>query len=421
MKRARKRSRRPRAWLRRVTLLLALFGGIAASGLVWLQFRERARERRLDALERTRDDLRARLAVLRAKDAVAASAPPGDVVIGVPEAVVGDLIRQAAAAFLSRVEIDLRDVEIHRTGRVRVRTAVGHVTPGFYDLDVRIHELRAVLEPGTPQVSLRGPQIQVEAPVRLAHGEGRGGLRLRWDSRGLARAFCPDFESRLRVAGTVVPRSYAVSGRLSGDVAEGALTATPSFPDLRVNVRVEPSADSWRALDRLLGERPRRCRAVLGLADVPGQVRRALERGIDVLVPRTVIRPLRFPARLQRVLTREGHETRLRLEPRRMEVTPQMVWYGADLTTDDASRAGSAGLGEPSAQPAPEPSATTLPPPAPPSPSPAAPTPAPEPAAAPRLAPEPAPEGVPSEAPPRGRDPAALSAAPIEGRAQSSR
>ena len=241
-RRASRHPSRRRRFRRRVFAALALITALGGGAFLWVRMRELARDKRLDALERTRDELRARLAALRAKDPVVASAPKGDVLIGVPEAVGSDLIRHAAAAFLSRVEIELHDLLVHKTGRVRVKTLVGRMTPGSYDLEVRIRSLRGTLKPGVPQVRYRGRRIDVEAPVHLTHGEGRADLRLRWDSRGIAGAFCPDFQARFQVRGTVVPRTYAVAGRLEGGVSEGTLTAVPSFPDLEVNLRVEPSA-----------------------------------------------------------------------------------------------------------------------------------------------------------------------------------
>ncbi len=408
MRRMGKHPLRRRRLRRRLFFALASIFVLVAGAFLWTRARELARDERLDALERTRDELRARLASLRARDPVVASAPEGDVLIGVPEAVGSDLIRQAAAVFLSRVEIELHDLLVHKTGRVRVKTLLGRMTPGYYDLDVRIQTLRGILEPGAPQVRFRGRRIEVELPVRLTHGEGRAALRLKWDSRGLAGAFCPDFESRLEVTGTVVPRAYAVAGRLEGELSEGTLVAVPTFPDLEVNLRVEPSQASWRALERMLDQRGFRCRTALKLVDVPGQIRHALEKGFEVKVPRTIIKPLSFPAALQKEVAWEGRHSQLQVRPRTLELTRGFVWYSADVATEEmpaVSPAPSTAL--PAEQPpvaspgpaslvAPAPQATSEPTPAAtPGPTPAVtatPTPMPVPPATATPAPTPTPE-----------------------------
>jgi hypothetical protein len=73
-----------------------------------------------------------------------------------------------------------------------------------------------------------------------------------------------------------------VSGSFALELADGALVATPSFPDLAVNLRLEPSPETWKALDRVLGQRSLQCRAALKLVDVPALVRRLLDRGLNV-------------------------------------------------------------------------------------------------------------------------------------------
>jgi hypothetical protein len=250
--------------------------------------------------------------------------------------------------------------------------------------------------------------------VHLSRGEVRADLRLRWDSRGIAGAVCPDFEARLAVTGGVVPRAYTLTGRLEGGVDEAKLTAIPSFPDLQVNLQIEPSRESWKALDRLLDRRGLRCRAALKLVDVPGQIRRALAAGFDVRIPPTIVKPLTFPAGLQRELTREGRHTRLRVLPRQLVVTPKLVWYSADVETEGMPSAtpGPSLPLEPGAEPveavpAVEAAPPPTPKPTPPLEAPSAPEPVPTSTATPTPAPPPAPTPAPTPV-----EPSATGAAP---------
>ena len=126
---------------------------------------------------------------------------------------------------------------------------------------------------------------------------------------------------------------------LTGD----SLVATPSFPDLEVNLKIEPARESWEALDRVLRERGFPCRAALRAADVPGLVRRLLDQGLKVKVPPKVLRPLRFPSGLQREVTLGETTYELRVAPRQLLVSPRVVWYAADVSPRGGRRAARAG------------------------------------------------------------------------------
>jgi hypothetical protein len=122
-----------------------------------------------------------------------------------------------------------------------------------------------------------------------------------------------------------------VRGTFALELVDGRLVATPSFPDLAIKLQVEPSPQTWAALDRVLGQRSLGCRAALKLVDVPGLVRRLLDRGFTVKVPSTIFRPLRLPVGLRREV-KVGERTHLvQMIPRRVSLTPQIAWLSADL------------------------------------------------------------------------------------------
>ena len=187
------RKTRKKRWRRRLALVVVLAVGLAA-GFEWRAWR---REGRLAALERTRDALRAELASLRARDAVTGAAPEGALLVGVPERAGAEIVRHLAAGFLKHVEVELRDLRVRRSGPVRVKPLVGRMTAGVYALDLRIHEVTGVLEPGVPRMRYEGGQVGLDLPLRIARGEGRATLRFRWDSKGVAGAVCGDFAARI--------------------------------------------------------------------------------------------------------------------------------------------------------------------------------------------------------------------------------
>jgi hypothetical protein len=333
------RKARKKGWRRRLALVVLLGVGLAA-GFGWRAWR---REARLADLERTRDALRAELASLRARDAITGSAPEGALLVGVPERAGAEILRHLVSGFLRQVEVEVRDLRVRKSGAVRVKPLIGRMTAGTYALDLRIQEVEGVLEPGVPKVRYEGGRVGVELPVRVARGEGRATLRFRWDSRGVAGAVCGDFAARIPVRGTVAPRTYPVRGVLEMTLAGDAIVATPSFPDLEVRLKIEPARESWEALDRVLGQRGFQCRAALRAADVPGLVRRLLDQGLKVKVPPRILRPLRFPAGLQREVTLGETTHELRVAPRQLLVSPRVVWYAADVSPREGRRAARAG------------------------------------------------------------------------------
>jgi hypothetical protein len=128
-----------------------------------------------------------------------------------------------------------------------------------------------------------------------------------------------------------VSRTYPVDGSFALGLEDGTLVATPSFPDLELNLQVEPSAETWREVGRVLAERSPQCRAALRLVDVPALLRRLLDRGFDVKVPPKVFQPLRLPAGLRREVTVGGRSHVVLAAPRRVAIGPEVVWLGADV------------------------------------------------------------------------------------------
>ena len=298
-----KKRRRGRRLLVLLVLAALVGGGIAA--LRW--WRERSRDFRIAALVRRRDALRERLAALAAKDPVMAAAPAADVLLGIPERVGAELIGEIATGFLGETRVELNDLAVRKSGEVSAKTLFGRMTPGAYSIDLHIHEIRGVLAARAPKVSFEGQRIAVALPVRVTRGKGRATLLFRWDSHGLAGALCGDFQARVPLSGRVVPGTYVARGWFDVALAGQTLTAQPAFPDLKVNLRIEPSRETWEAVDKVLGERGAGCRAALKLVDVPALLRGILEKGFDVAVPQKLFeKPLELHAAWRREVTFAG-------------------------------------------------------------------------------------------------------------------
>src|SRR5262249_5548917 len=150
-------------------------------------------------LEKTRDELRARLLALRNEAALLAQAPAADILVGLPVAFSTHLVRQVLDGFLSQIEIVLEDLDVRKEDEVHVKSFVATVTPGAYKLHLKLHEARALLEPGAPTLAFKGNRLAISLPVTLAEGRGRATLDLDWTSRGIGAAVCDDFHVTLPV------------------------------------------------------------------------------------------------------------------------------------------------------------------------------------------------------------------------------
>jgi hypothetical protein len=285
----------------------------------------------LRALEARRDELRGQLARALAADARLQAAPRTDVLIGVPAAFTGALARELTRGFLSQVEIRLRGLRLHKQDHVDVKALVATLRAGSYDVDVQVHEVTALLRPGEPRVEFDGARVKLRLPVRLAEGRGRARVDFRWDSQGVGKVVCEDFDVSQEVSAGVTPRTYELSGAFTLEVEDGALVARPDFPERLLKVNVEPAAETWEAVERVVQERTWKCEKALGAVDVPKLLRGLLAKGFDVRLPRRLFKPVRLPAAFEQSLAIEGRTYDLLARPADLALGPGMLWYGAAL------------------------------------------------------------------------------------------
>jgi hypothetical protein len=280
-------------------------------------------------LEKTRDELRARLLALRNQDPQFAQAPPADILVGLPVAFSTHLVRQVLDGFLSQIEIVLEDLDVRKEDEVHVKSFVATITPGAYKLHLKLHEARALLRPGAPTLAFKGNRLAISLPVSLAEGQGRATLDLDWTSRGIGAAVCDDFHVSLPVTGRVKPASYAVNGAFVLKVEKGALVAKPELRDLVVHLAVDPSAETWKAVDGVIAERSWKCEKVLSAINLPRLLKGVLDKGFDVRVPASLIKTIRLPAAVEESVTLEGRTYALSGEPVDLRITPDLLWFGA--------------------------------------------------------------------------------------------
>ncbi len=317
-------SRKGGFWGRLMRLLLLLALGLA--GLLWWQEAED-----LAALEHARDELRERLTRARAADPRLAQAPDADVLIGMPVGFTSALARQLTQGLLDQVQISLRGIRVQKEGVVKTKVLLSTIQPGHYALDLTLHEASAVLKPGAPRVDFQGKRLGVSVPVTVTQGQGRATAKFAWDSQGLGKVVCEDFNLTQPVAARVVPRTYDVKGAFVLSVEGGALVARPDFPDIVLRVGIEPTEETWKAIGEEIEKRSWICQAVLKKVDVPKLLRDWLAQGFEVPIPRSLFKPIRLPAAVQQSVTFEGKPYALGVRFFDLRLTPYILWYGANV------------------------------------------------------------------------------------------
>lgn len=278
------------------------------------------------ALEAERDALRERLQEAMGRDPRLQGMPENALRIGVPTSLARELVEKLVTGFVDQVTLELRDLDVRKSGSVKKV-----VTLGEYALDVRIHEVRARLQTGRPDVRFGGDQVQLALPVRLASGSGRATVTFDWHGRSVGGAVCGDLHVVQEVTGGVEPASYAVRGRLELSAGADRILARPGFPPLKVKLEVVPSEASWAAVRKVLDDQRGVCGFVLDRVDVMALVRGLVERGFPVRLPTERIRPVGLPVGLEPRLSVRGQPVALSVKVGALAITEQVIWLGADL------------------------------------------------------------------------------------------
>lgn len=351
--------------MRRVLAGLAVLVLLAAAGLaIWIARRPApppppsaeelaALTARMTELQRQIDE------AIRDGDQGLSRAPRAGILIGMPTMLTRSVVAQIVRGLFGETTLRLRNLKARVSKDVKAKLLFRKGTIGHIDLEVDIHEVEGMLKPGVPELAFGGDRIAVKLPVRVDRGQGRATLHAKWDSRGVANAVCGDVEAHPEVSGTVVPTDYEISGAFAFAVEGQKVVLQPAFGDLQVRIFVKASEESWKVVEQVVQERGKVCRIALDKVDLRAQLEKVLGKGFDVRIPKKIFKPIRLPAGVERSLEMQGVRLDLQVEPTGLAVTPDRIWYGADVR----ARAGARARPGPPAPPPPPPS------PAPPPPS----------------------------------------------------
>jgi hypothetical protein len=291
----------------------------------------------LDRLVARRDALQARIRelIVAAGETSLAQAPRGGIMIGIPTVLTQSIAEQLVSGFFNEMTLTLENVKARKAGEVRVKMLLGKKRIGSYDLEVNIAEIQGVLRPGKPQFGFSAGRFTFVMPVRLAEGHGRAQLHFKWDSKGVAaNLVCGDADLVKEVTGSVVPADYTLRGAFDIATQGEEVTLRPDFADLAVRIAVSPSEQAWGVVDEVIQDQRAGCEMALGKIDLKEKLAAIVGRGFNVKVPKKLLRDIRLPAGLRQSLEIQGLRLAVQVKPTAVLVSPERLWYGADLTLE---------------------------------------------------------------------------------------
>jgi hypothetical protein len=270
-----------------------------------------------------------------------AEAPVAGVMIGIPTSLTRSIVEQVVTGLFGETTLTLKNLKVHKEGEVKAKMLVRKRTLGKFVLDVQIHQVQGILKPGKPILAFGPSTVDLTLPVRLAEGKGNADLRFQWDSKGLAaNTVCGDVDVTRTVAGGVVPQDYEVSGSFRITASGAAIRLEPRFPELAVRIFVDPSDEAWGVVDGVVKEQRKGCEIALTKVDIKEKLGGILGKGFNVKIPQKIFKPIKLPAGVKQSLHIQGIQMALEARPTGLRVTPDRLWYGADLAFRSSRPAG---------------------------------------------------------------------------------
>ncbi len=286
-------------------------------------------QQQIATLEAERDSLRAKLDTLMAADPIIQGMPTTPVRVGVPTSLAEELITKVVSGFVDQVTLELKNLKVKKTGTVKKVVSIGQ-----YDLQVQIHKVTGKLKTGRPEMKFGGNKVSLELPVRVVSGSGRATIDFKWDGKNVSGAVCGDMEVQQEVTGGVKPASYPVAGALLLSATTREILAAPQFPTIKVNLKVEPSTESWAAVEKILEDKEGVCGYVVEKVNVLRIVQALIERGFNVRLPTEKIKPVAIPVGIEPSMKVKGQEVELGIKVGQLAITEKMIWLGADIHID---------------------------------------------------------------------------------------
>ena len=284
---------------------------------------------RNEALMRERDELKSRLGQLITNDRRLPGLPKNGVRVGVPTSLARNLIQRVLGGFVDSVTLKLSNIKVRKAGMIKKVVPIGE-----YELLVALDDVTGKLQTGKAEVGFGGNRLSVALPVRVVSGAADATIDFKWDGKNVSGAVCGDMEIRQKVAGTVKPDSYPISGSLLLTATARQILAAPQFPLVKVKLKPVPSAESWAAVQKILDDKEGVCGYVLDKVDIAGVLGALVAKGFDVRLPTEKIKPMAVPVGIAPTMTIRGEPVTIAVKVGGLAITEHMIWLGADVTLE---------------------------------------------------------------------------------------
>jgi hypothetical protein len=287
----------------------------------------RAWNAEIQALQAEQDSLRVRAAELVARDESLRGLPKGDVVLRVPTGFLRKVLDRVFEDVVDNVTLSLKGLKAH------IEKSVKKVVPiGEFVLDIDIHEVRGKLRPRTPELSFGGNQVAMSLPVEVHEGDGDATVHFTWYGKNVSGMTCGDLDVTQDVTGSLIPAEYVLVGSMKLAISGNRVVCTPVFPETRIRLRLEPSKESWEAVNAILAEKHGVCGWVLDKVDVPGMLEGKLkENGFNVRLPVHKIRPFALPAGVRDTVQVGNRVLAFTTRTNTLRIDADAIWYSADV------------------------------------------------------------------------------------------
>lgn len=285
---------------------------------------------KIAALEKEIPELRKKLGDLVNTDPRLRGMPTSGVRVGVPTTLTRTMIERLVTGFVDSVTLKLTGLKVKKAGTVKKV-----VTLGEYDLNVVITEVTGQLKTGKPTVTFGGNRVQLALPVRVASGTGNANITFKWDGKNVSGAVCGDMSVNEDVGGAVKPDEYPVSGALILTAKAEHILAAPRFPVVKINLKVDPSPESWGKVQSILDAQTGVCGFVVDKVNIRGVLEGLLGKGFNVRLPTEKIKPLAIPVGIAPTLKVRDEVVRIGVKVSELTITEHMIWLGADVKLEE--------------------------------------------------------------------------------------
>jgi len=291
---------------------------------------------RLRDLRRLHAELHARLDEQVARDPIAARAldDAGQIVIAVRADLIEALTTRAAHQYLQQVTLDLAAVEAHAEGGLRKQTLIGRKKVGTWAVAIVIKKLVGHLRAGEPRLTFAHNVLDVELPLEVQPAAGQISLHFSWDSASLVNLVCKDFEVDLDLDGRALRQDHVLRGQIELAADGDALTATPVVGERSFPLKLELTADSWNKVEAVLRSQDSlgRCGMFLDPQGVLRSLHELVAEGIAIQLPRSILRPVRLPARFEETARVNDSVVRLSLTGETLRSSESILWSSTTVS-----------------------------------------------------------------------------------------